>query len=532
MLHDHRESENLAEKDARMYLAGADQFGRYGYNAASPARQAEWVPHNSTSQYGVLGMWACNQLGVEIPADYWQAVIRGWNLIQAPDGGWCYFSQVPTNTTNFTTETPAMTAAGVASLLVARDAMDVTADCAGNVDSPQVDKGLDWLANHLDNLRTSYERYGVERIGVLSGAKYIGRHDWYREIADAIVAAQAPNGNWPDTLGFPLADVSLNLAFLARGQAPVLMNKLSYHITENGKRRVGTWNQRPCDVFNLMNWMSDQLETDFNWQLLDMDACDIDDLHDAPILYISGGDRLSFTPEELRKLRQFVDEGGMIVGNADGGGERFTRSFKKLGSQLFGSYEFRMLPESHPIYRNEQFAPRQGETMPRVMGLSNGVRELMLLPEADLSAAFQTRAFNTRRRQFELADDRQNAHRATRSGDQGHARDQDRACTVCQQLGSGARRLAAHRRDPPQPRPRGPGHPCRNLGRWPTPEDPRHATGDQRRRPSRLRRQPLNPPGVPVHRRRPRQTQRVGGHEGRRDQGRSPGGGAGRLSRL
>ncbi len=40
--------------DANIYLKGADKNGRYGYNTLVHGGE-----HNSTSQYGVLGMWAC-----------------------------------------------------------------------------------------------------------------------------------------------------------------------------------------------------------------------------------------------------------------------------------------------------------------------------------------------------------------------------------------------------------------------------------------------------------------------------------------
>ena len=85
-----------------------------------------------------------------------------------------------------------------------------------------------------------------------------------------------------------------------------------------------------------------------------------DDLHDAPILYISGSQELAFSPAKLAKFREFVEGGGMIVGNADCGRPEFVKSFIRLGRDLFPNYEFRQLPPNHPIYIHEQYPATTG----------------------------------------------------------------------------------------------------------------------------------------------------------------------------
>ena len=74
-----------------------------------------------------------------------------------------------------------------------------------------------------------------------------------------------------------------------------------------------------------------------------------------PILYISGSEALNFSDDEIEKLREFVEEGGMILGNADCGSEAFSKSFVNLGRKLFPKYEFRELPPTHIIFTDEQF---------------------------------------------------------------------------------------------------------------------------------------------------------------------------------
>ena len=146
---------------------------------------------------------------------------------------------------------------------------------------------------------------------------------------------------------------------------------------------------------NISKWVGKQIERDLNWQIVNL-GVETNDLHDAPILYIAGKDALAFTPEETAKLKQFVEQGGLVVGNADCGNRVFADSFKKLGTELFKSLgsEWRALPEGHPIYADQQYRRVAWKQKPNLLGLSNGVRELMLLFEKeDPARGWQTQAF-------------------------------------------------------------------------------------------------------------------------------------------
>ena len=76
-----------------------------------------------------------------------------------------------------------------------------------------------------------YYLYGLERAGRLSGLRFFGRHDWYREGAEELVRIQdhltAPGGA-SDQEGDPLLATSFALLFLAKGRSPVLVNKLRH----------------------------------------------------------------------------------------------------------------------------------------------------------------------------------------------------------------------------------------------------------------------------------------------------------------
>src|SRR5438132_827070 len=148
--------------------------------------------------------------------------------------------------------------------------------------------------------------YGVERIGVASGLKYFGNVNWYQHGADHMVASQNKEGAWGE-----VTDTAFAILFLVRGRAPVMMNKLEYVVdTAGDKPKPPTWNQRPRDVGNIARWTGRQIEKDLNWQIVNLDV-NVDEFHDAPILYISGKDSLQFTKEQEAKLKEFVEGGGM-----------------------------------------------------------------------------------------------------------------------------------------------------------------------------------------------------------------------------
>ena len=352
----------------------------------------------SNSQYAVLGMWALEQMGQEVPNEFWKTEDEVWKKAQQPDGGWAYN---PSKST-----TPSMTAAGIATLFITQDytAPDTWSACRGGAPTPNIDKGMEWMDKNIEAVMTEgayYTLYGIERIGVASGRKYFGPVDWYSRGADTLVKKQGKNGSWGDSI----PNTCFALLFLSRGSAPVMMNKLQYETPRAQEGFVNIWNERPRDLANLARWTGRELEHDLNWQIVNMEVAP-DDLHDAPILYIGGSQQLAFSPKKIEKFREFVEQGGMILGNADCAKPEFVKSFIRFGADLFPRYEFRQLPPGHPIFNHEQYKADKWRVRPNVMGLTNGVRELMILvPESDPSRAWQTRTVSTREESFQLGAD-------------------------------------------------------------------------------------------------------------------------------
>lgn len=352
----------------------------------------------SCSQYGVLGSWAAAQRVNTFDVGYWSTTETAWHTQQNADGGWSYTGLSGGSTI-------AMTTAGVASLLITQDfahpnddADPLRAAAAQNA-ADAIERGLAWIGQNLpEHLRFPmlYALYGVERVGVASGRKYIGNVDWYNTCADVLLRLQQSDGSWAGTVGMtdPQVDTAFALLFLSRGREPVMMSKLEYDLTgkTTGKSVRSDWNLRPRDVANVTRWVEIQTEQRLNWQIVKLGVATIDDFHDSNLLYITGKLPLGLKDDEKALLKQFVEEGGILVGNAEAGDRFFAQSFRNLVEELFPGNTFKPLADNDGTTFSRQILPRGRGKPFKVEGLSNGARLFAILtPDGDLSTTFQRR---------------------------------------------------------------------------------------------------------------------------------------------
>ncbi|HEX4792299.1 MAG TPA: DUF4159 domain-containing protein [Humisphaera sp.] len=436
LLPDSATIKSMSHRDAKLILDGMNTgkqnpqnkgFWDYGNGKGEKLTGSGKLDH-SVSQFGILGLWACAKNGVEIDTKDWKVFEEGWRSHQFPDGGWEY-EGTPSKPDPRAqkeaqrAESLSMTAAGVASLFIINDFLhsDDGINCRGNIPDEHIDKGLAWISQHFPAfIKDQYDKkkgidcytlYGIERIGVASGYKYFGTTDWYAEGADALIKTQKANGSWTGSFfgsNMALPWTSFGMIFLSRGRAPVMMNKLQYDVVDAGGKSIeANWNQRPRDVANVARWTGDQIERVLNFQIVNLKVS-VDELHDAPILYIAGDQQLKFTDEEIGKLRQYVEGGGMIFGNADCGLAKplFAKSFEELGKKLFPKYAFRDLPASNLIFTGQIFQRSKWSEKPTIRAMSNGVRELMVIfPDSDPARAWQTHAEKTKEEMYQATAD-------------------------------------------------------------------------------------------------------------------------------
>ncbi len=413
----------MRRKDKERLLDGVlthdDAWGYFGYGQGMDRRFFD----HSVSQFGVLGLWSAVQGGEEIETRYWKQFDKAWRSQQQPDGAWCYFSEpLPQEVADreppgMSGELLSMTAAGVATLFITQDYASSGARCQGNIQDANIAAGMQWVGTHLDALDSNpwsqewryYTLFGICRIGLASGYKYIGTNDWFQWGADLLAKEQGQDGSWGPTRlqvkaeGEPIDgsiyNTAFGLLFLSRGRAPVLFSKLQYNILKAGNTSVeANWNQRPRDVANLTRLLARQGEAQLNWQIVDLKES-AGDLIDAPMLYMSGNEYLRLSPADMQKLKDYINEGGIIVGHADCDSIAFAEGFRKLGQAMFPGETFRQLPADHPVFRNENYPGRLWNPTPKLEALDNGARvRMLLIPSGDPAATWQTQSFPNMKR--------------------------------------------------------------------------------------------------------------------------------------
>lgn len=167
-----------------------------------------WQGDLSNAQYAALGLRAASASGVTIPQKTWRALAEATldcsqkkpssrpTTGGAAPAGFGYFI-------GGSHESPSMTAAGVGTLAICRDHLDITTD---NSLKRKLDRsiaaGISWLGAHwtLGTGKTDpwnfYYLYGLERAGGLTDVEVFGEHAWYWEGAAHIVGLQKESGGW------------------------------------------------------------------------------------------------------------------------------------------------------------------------------------------------------------------------------------------------------------------------------------------------------------------------------------------------
>ncbi len=139
---------------------------------------------------------------------------------------------------------------------------------------------MEWLTRHFsvtsnphsieDRGRTFsrawrlYYLYGLERVGRMSGQRFLGDHDWYREGAEALLKQQDRLTGYWTGVGIesnPRVATALALLFLSKGRRPVLIAKLKHdHETD--------WNRHRQDLRHLTADVERRWRRDLTWQTI------------------------------------------------------------------------------------------------------------------------------------------------------------------------------------------------------------------------------------------------------------------------
>lgn len=353
--------------------AGTEAAGAYDYEAAKAGQLNRW--DHSNSQYAILGVWAAADAGLPVPTSYWELIGDHWLTWQNRDGGWGYQHREAS--------TGSMTVAGLAALYVSLDQRYADRPREATTLIAAIERGLDWLAREYGprNPRGAdgwhyYYLYGVERVGRASGRRHFGKQDWFREGAAELLRNQNPAGFWDGTgPASRLHNTAWALMFLCHGRAPLVLNKLEHE---------ADWDQRLRDAAGLTRYVSHSFERLLNWQVVRLDS-PLEDLLEAPILYLRGESSWDFGAAEVDKLREYALRGGLIFA-VEGKDQGFRAAVDELARRAFPDLPVRPIGREHPLLSGEvHFAI---EDPPLLLGIDNGVRLLLLICPRDVADAW------------------------------------------------------------------------------------------------------------------------------------------------
>ena len=307
---------------------------------------------NSNTQFALLGLHEAAKAGAKVPQLVWQRSRLHFINTQDRDGGWCYRSRGRSY--------GSMTVAGVASLYIVGQRLNVGGpkvfvngaypSCGKYRQDAVLAGGLLWMAAHFSVRENPgrgmtwlyYYLYGLERVGMISGMRNFGPHDWYREGAAYLVATQDPDGTWGRNVYVNV----FGLLFLCKGNRPVLIQKLKWRAI-----REPSWNRNIHDLENLTAFIDDKFGKRVTWQTTTLELS-LADLRVSPILFITGHEFPHFSAAEARKLREYVQTGGTLLCEACCGSKAFAAGFRRFAVETFPEYRLRVLERVHPVFRS------------------------------------------------------------------------------------------------------------------------------------------------------------------------------------
>ena len=94
---------------------------------------------------------------------------------------------------------------------------------------------------------------------------------------------------------------------------------------------------------------------DLSWQTVEIESSQLQDLLQAPVLIMSGSDSFQISNPAADRLRDYVDQGGCLIFEAESGegcgdASGFTRSLNALIERWFPQTPLERLPPSHTVW--------------------------------------------------------------------------------------------------------------------------------------------------------------------------------------
>lgn len=356
---------------------------------------------NSNSQFAILALHEAERVGAKVKPETWQRAADYWKGCQNPSGSWGYKA-------GWDIGLGSMTCAGIAATVICQGRVDkanasiengLVQCCQPQEEDDSLERALSWLGRNFSVRRNPgrrgagstwhyYYLYGLERVGRLTARRLIGGHDWYREGTEFLLSQQDPfSHHWVGqntAEDRPHIATAMALLFLSKGRRPVLMAKLEHGPDID-------WNNHESDVAHLTAHVEKLWGIDLTWQIFNPKEASVDDLLQAPVLFLSG----SQTPELAGtedNIRGYLDRGGFLFAEACcANGSDFAKGFREYLDRVFPEKEYKLQragPE-HPIWRVEELVRPESPYVGRLWTVEYGCRTCVVFSEIDLSCYWE-----------------------------------------------------------------------------------------------------------------------------------------------
>ncbi len=341
--------------------------------------QAGGRPDGSNSQFAILALSEASKYDIDVEHDVWQRARWYWEEMYKGNGRFIYRD----DQYHRDVATGSMVCAAISSLVIIDEHLPRRLplekgriQCCGSEDRlPLVEAANSWMERHFttrenptDNrsifsVNRYYFLYSMERAARLSGQRFFGQHDWYREGAQTLIALQRNNGRWQTSSGHGETNVhvatSMALLFLSKGRRPIVIGKYQ-HSDDND------WDRHRKGVHYLTRELEANWKVKLNWQTIEGRFASADDLLEAPVLFISGRDALRLNDRQKKALRTYIEYGGFVFAEAcqgDGCGDNveFDRDFQALMLELFPDSRLQLLDDSHAVFNSQYNLPANPE---------------------------------------------------------------------------------------------------------------------------------------------------------------------------
>ena len=380
------------------------QYADGGFGYGFDQNNQGWAD-SSNSQFAILALHEAQLAGIDIDRRVWQRAQNYWEAAYDQNSGSFAYR------TNAGTQTGSMTCAGICSAFLIAENLNPGASivngnqvtcCQSPPINPLVDGGLIWLGKHFSVERNPtvpandhhaaaryYYLYSLERTGRITGRRFIGKNDWYREGTKQLLQNQDLKGGWRgvDTLGEgdALVCTSMALLFLSKGLRPILIGKY-----QHGEKNH--WDPHPQGVHLLTRFVEKAWSRKLNWQTIEATHATPSDLMETPVLHITGDRRLKLSFEQIANLKKYIDNGGFLFIEAQNGfgcpsAKLFDQDVRELLSVLYPDTKLDVLKPDHAVW-DSHFPLKPDQDFP-LLGIQSCCRTSVIYCPGPLSGFWE-----------------------------------------------------------------------------------------------------------------------------------------------